>query len=612
MVFDYDVVPPYLTYGVVGADGRLVAPHRDRPARAAAAPRPRDHRALHDPHGLPADVGPGAARARDAREVDLPHRPAGALRRSSAGTRAGDTVHWFEAECCYMYHTINAWETGDEIVLVGCRIENPLARRTTRDGVPHIDVLRLEPYLHEWRFDLVTGTVRERALDDVMTEFPRMDNRAPRPSRRSYSYSPRIAPAPELLFDGFVKYDTGTGAAEHRTRTATVGSAARRCSRRGSAPRPPRTTGTCSRSSPTRRTGDVRGDRGRRAARRATSRCAASGSRSGCRSGTTPGGSARRRARRLQLRRERRCADLRPRRRPDRLRPQLDPRRVDARRPDRRAGAGRARRRRGRRDATSRSVTSGTSRPRSSAARGTSADSWSRPIPAFARPADVPPRGRLRVGQRGGARGDGRPRGRPLRRGAAWSGVEMMRNVPTARRRSRTSVRPRGCRDETDGRAHGLARGLRRARATSTTAATGSTTSTCARSRRAASRTRGGTRTRRPGGGTSPTARSTDDDHDNPVVAGRLRASRLLADHRRRRRGDPRVGVLRHRVGRERGIALDAVPRIAGWGHRTARMGFAGQARATAEAEYVFPHVRGAITDAFARAGCRRRAEARR
>ena len=84
------------------------------------------------------------------------------------------------------------------------------ARRTTATGVPHIDVLRLEPYLHEWRLDLVTGTVRERALDDVMTEFPRMDNRRlGRPSR--YAYSPRIAPASELLFDGFVKYDTTTG-----------------------------------------------------------------------------------------------------------------------------------------------------------------------------------------------------------------------------------------------------------------------------------------------------------------------------------------------------------------------------------------------------------------
>ena len=71
-----------------------------------------------------------------------------------------------EAESCYMYLTINAWDSGDEIVLVGCRIEDPLAEGD-RGRVPNIDVLRLEPFLHEWRFNFVTGTVRERPLDDV-------------------------------------------------------------------------------------------------------------------------------------------------------------------------------------------------------------------------------------------------------------------------------------------------------------------------------------------------------------------------------------------------------------------------------------------------------------
>ena len=129
MVFDYDVLPPYLTYGVMSADGRMV--HRtdiDLPG-PAAAPRPRDHRAPHDLPGLPADVGPGAAGpGQDAGDVraDMPAR-FGVLGRHADG----DAVRWFEAEPCYMYHTINAWEAGDEIVLVGCRIENPLAERPT-------------------------------------------------------------------------------------------------------------------------------------------------------------------------------------------------------------------------------------------------------------------------------------------------------------------------------------------------------------------------------------------------------------------------------------------------------------------------------------------------
>ena len=56
----------------------------------------------------------------------------------------------------------------------------------------------------------------------------------------------------------------------------------------------------------------------------------------------------------------------------------------------------------------------------------------------------------------------------------------------------------------------------------------------------------------------------------------------------------------------EHGGSLGApVARIAGWGHRTASLSLADKLDASVEAEYVFPHVRGAILDAFARAGVR-------
>lgn len=212
MVFDFDMLPPYLTYGVVGADGRL-AHHT---AIELDGPRLLHDIAITERHTILCDFplmwDPeylARGRTKVMFDRDLPAR-FGIIPRHGDGA----TVRWFEASSCYMYHTINAWESGDEIVLVGCRIADPLARVDDADAVPRIDVLRLEPYLHEWRFDLATGAVRERALDDVMTEFPRMDNRAlGRPTR--YSYAPRIANAPALLFDGFVKYDTDTGASAH-------------------------------------------------------------------------------------------------------------------------------------------------------------------------------------------------------------------------------------------------------------------------------------------------------------------------------------------------------------------------------------------------------------
>jgi carotenoid cleavage dioxygenase-like enzyme len=208
MVFDYSVLPPYLTYSVMSADGQMVH-HTD-----IDLPGPRllhdlaitarhtiflDFPLMWDPELL------ARGKTKVAFRTDMPAR-FGILGRHAEG----DAIKWFEAESCYMYHTINAWESGDEVVLVGCRIENPLAESVGDEVVPNIDVLRLQPYLHEWRFNLVTGAVRERALDDVMTEFPRMNN-AHLGRKTRFSYNPRIAPEPTLLFDGFIKYDTEAG-----------------------------------------------------------------------------------------------------------------------------------------------------------------------------------------------------------------------------------------------------------------------------------------------------------------------------------------------------------------------------------------------------------------
>ena len=54
---------------------------------------------------------------------------------------------------------------------------------------------------------------------------------------------------------------------------------------------------------------------------------------------------------------------------------------------------------------------------------------------------------------------------------------------------------------------------------------------------------------------------------------------------------------------RKRGIALDSLPRITGWGHRSAPISYAAKIAASAHEPYVFPQVRRAICDARERAG---------
>jgi carotenoid cleavage dioxygenase len=211
MWFDHQPVPPYLTYGVISPSGELVHQTEiDLPGARlqhdlAITP---NHTILMDMSMMwdPDALARGKVRLGFFR--DTPTR-FGVIPRYGSNT----DVRWFDAEPMFMYHTVNAWEDGDEIVLVGCRIDQPFTGdvNDTARPVPSIATLRLAPVFHEWRFDLRTGACRERQLDDVYAEFPRMDNRQlGRPTR--YSYHQRCAEASTLLFDGVVKYDYASGA----------------------------------------------------------------------------------------------------------------------------------------------------------------------------------------------------------------------------------------------------------------------------------------------------------------------------------------------------------------------------------------------------------------
>ncbi|MBM3289595.1 MAG: 9-cis-epoxycarotenoid dioxygenase, partial [Candidatus Hydrogenedentes bacterium] len=126
----------------------------------------------------------------------------------------GTAIRWYDCAPFYMYHTINAYEDGDEIVLTGCRIEDPVpASKANVNRMPRLEILELDPYLTRWRINLATGLVKESVLDDVPSEFPRT-NDSSLGARQQFSYNPRIAREEQLLFDGVIKYDTVTGAAE--------------------------------------------------------------------------------------------------------------------------------------------------------------------------------------------------------------------------------------------------------------------------------------------------------------------------------------------------------------------------------------------------------------
>lgn len=95
-----------------------------------------------------------------------------------------------------------------------------------------------------------------------------------------------------------------------------------------------------------------------------------------------------------------------------------------------------------------------------------------------------------------------------------------------------------------------------------------------------------------------------DDDVANPVVEGHVRrqdcgqvtdgaAAVVLAS----------ASFAEAHARRTRGASLERLPRILGWGHRTAALSFAEKLRRGEGSPYLLPHLRGAITDAYRRAG---------
>jgi carotenoid cleavage dioxygenase len=188
LFFSYGFLEPYLTYHRADAQGRLVQStditvagptmHHDFAASRA-------HTVFMD---LPmvfdmelAMLGTMPIRWSD----DYPAR-FGILPRAG-----GDAdVRWFDVEPCYVFHTLNAHDEGDTVVVRGCRMPEVWRDSPAMEpGVGEPDPATM-PRLHEWRFDLATGRVAERYVDDEPCDFPRLADRdAGLPARYGYTMS---------------------------------------------------------------------------------------------------------------------------------------------------------------------------------------------------------------------------------------------------------------------------------------------------------------------------------------------------------------------------------------------------------------------------------------
>ncbi len=122
--------------------------------------------------------------------------------------RYGDrtSIRWFETSSCYVFHTLNAYEEGEEVVLIACRMSSTSVLGMFKIDDPTGDI----PQLYEWRFNLQTGQSSEKILCQIPSEFPRINEQYLGRKMR-YGYTSKIANSPLPLFDGIIKHDFNSG-----------------------------------------------------------------------------------------------------------------------------------------------------------------------------------------------------------------------------------------------------------------------------------------------------------------------------------------------------------------------------------------------------------------
>ncbi len=210
--FDWGRRAPFLQVGVVGPDGRV---SRSAPIDLPG-PRIQHDLALTDSYVIVFDLSMSLDPGRRGEATigfrfddEAPCR-VGLVHRTLDGP-----VRWFDIDPCWVWHTLCAWDEGDEVVLWAARIGSPTRidkRGRSLEDLPMIDdEYRFDSHPHEWRFNPTTGQVTERQLDDALVEFPRV-NDANICSGARYGYFAEIGRHHRTLkAEALLKYDLTTG-----------------------------------------------------------------------------------------------------------------------------------------------------------------------------------------------------------------------------------------------------------------------------------------------------------------------------------------------------------------------------------------------------------------
>ncbi|AQA17652.1 lignostilbene-alpha,beta-dioxygenase [Halioglobus japonicus] len=211
MFFDYFTSKPHMSYGVVSAEGKLlhhvpVELPGDRLMHDMGVSE--NYSILHDVPVYHDEEALKAGRHKIRFDSSLPIR-FGVIPRFGAA----DTIQWFEFSSCFLYHVVNCWEEGDEVVMVACRYMPARKEDGSIDEertARMIASLEMDARLWCYRMNVKTGETSETCLNaDHNVEFPSY-NSAETGRYTEWAYLVDHDPK-QLRWTGIRKMNTVTG-----------------------------------------------------------------------------------------------------------------------------------------------------------------------------------------------------------------------------------------------------------------------------------------------------------------------------------------------------------------------------------------------------------------
>ncbi|XP_059311574.1 carotenoid 9,10(9',10')-cleavage dioxygenase-like isoform X2 [Lycium ferocissimum] len=200
--FGYSHTPPYITYRVISKDGIMQDPV---PITIPEAIMMHDF-AITENYAIMMDL-PLCFRPKEMVKNNKLAFTFDGTKKSRFGVLARYAnnealIKWFELPNCFIFHNANAWEEGDEVVLITCRVQNPDLDMVNGGVKENLENFCNE--LYEMRFNMKSGAASQKKLSESAVDFPRI-NESYTGRKQRYVYGTTLNSIAKVT--GIIKFD---------------------------------------------------------------------------------------------------------------------------------------------------------------------------------------------------------------------------------------------------------------------------------------------------------------------------------------------------------------------------------------------------------------------